>query len=295
MSAALSTPTMPIFSPVTHGRALALGALLVSSLVAPISAQQHRARPDSSGHDRKATVFEPRDGVLLAAFVGGTLALAPFDRSFAQRLQNPTTQADRDFANAASAVRFFGGPGPLLIGPALYLGGRLSHTPLLTDLGLHGTEAVLAGSTVSFVLKGLAGRARPSTVADSNARDFALGRGFGRGNPYASFPSGHTTAAFAAAAAVTSEAARWRPRLAWVVGPLVYSGATLVGVSRMYHNEHWASDVVMGAAVGTFVGLKVVRYEHLHPGNPIDRVLLPTTMALDGHGGAAFAWDIPFR
>jgi hypothetical protein len=42
----------------------------------------------------------------------------------------------------------------------------------------------------------------------------------------------------------------------------------------MYENRHWASDVIMGAAIGTFAGTKVVRYHRTHPGNPIDRWLL---------------------
>jgi hypothetical protein len=41
----------------------------------------------------------------------------------------------------------------------------------------------------------------------------------------------------------------------------------------MYHNRHWASDVALGAAIGTFTGIKVVRYNHGHPDNLIDRVL----------------------
>jgi membrane-associated phospholipid phosphatase len=37
---------------------------------------------------------------------------------------------------------------------------------------------------------------------------------------------------------------------------------------------HWASDVVAGAAIGTIVGLKVVKYTHSHPGNQIDQNLI---------------------
>jgi hypothetical protein len=42
----------------------------------------------------------------------------------------------------------------------------------------------------------------------------------------------------------------------------MYGGAALVGLSRMYNNRHWASDVITGAAIGTFAGTKVVRYHH---------------------------------
>jgi membrane-associated phospholipid phosphatase len=54
----------------------------------------------------------------------------------------------------------------------------------------------------------------------------------------------------------------------------MYGGATLVGLSRMYNNLHWASDVLGGAAIGTLLGLKVVKYHHSHPDNAIDRALL---------------------
>ena len=83
------------------------------------------------------------------------------------------------------------------------------------------------------------------------------------------------------------------PRYTWYVGPVMYGGATLVGLSRMYHNRHWASDVALGAGVGTFSGLKVVRYSHSHPDNFIDRIMLRTTVAPDGRGGAYLIWSAP--
>ena len=60
----------------------------------------------------------------------------------------------------------------------------------------------------------------------------------------------------------------------------------------MYRNLHWASDVVLAAGIGTFSGLKVVRYAHLHPDNVVDRVILKTSIAPDGHGGGVIAWSI---
>ena len=132
---------------------------------------------------------------------------------------------------------------------------------------------MLVGAAVSGVLKTVLGRARPYTSLDTNPRSFVFGRGL-KGSDYQSFPSGHATSAFAAAAAVSLETAEWWPKTRWIIGPILYGGAALVGVSRIYDDKHWASDVLMGAAVGTFAGLKTVRFNHTHEGNRIDRWLL---------------------
>lgn len=58
-----------------------------------------------------------------------------------------------------------------------------------------------------------------------------------------SFPSGHTTTAFAGAELVRSEYG-WGPGLA------AYAMATTVGVMRMYNGRHWLNDVVAGVGFG---------------------------------------------
>jgi membrane-associated phospholipid phosphatase len=59
----------------------------------------------------------------------------------------------------------------------------------------------------------------------------------------------------------------------------------------MYNNQHWASDVVMGAAIGTFAGLKTVRFNHTHTGNRIDQILLGTRIVPTPNGNA-LAWNV---
>jgi membrane-associated phospholipid phosphatase len=167
-----------------------------------------------------------------------------------------------------------------------------AHHPDIEDLGWHGTEAVVVATGITGMLKGLLGRSRLYVTADTNPRDFKFGKGFS-GEDRSSFPSGHTTVAFAAASSVTSEAQRIWPGHTWIVAPVMYGGATLVGLSRMYHNKHWASDVVLGAGIGTFSGLKVVRYSHAHPDNFIDRVILNASITPDGRGGGVVAWTVP--
>ena len=61
-------------------------------------------------------------------------------------------------------------------------------------------------------------------------------------------PSGHTMTAFATASVLASE---W-PKLA----PLFYVVATVVGFARVQEHAHWPGDVVVGAALGTLIGLK---------------------------------------
>jgi len=73
----------------------------------------------------------------------------------------------------------------------------------------------------------------------------------------------------------------------------MYGGATMVGLSRMYHNKHWASDVALGAAIGTFSGQKTIQYLHARPRNWVDRVLLGTSIGPAPNGGLAFGWSLP--
>jgi membrane-associated phospholipid phosphatase len=73
---------------------------------------------------------------------------------------------------------------------------------------------------------------------------------------------------------------------------VLFTGAALTGVSRMYNNRHWASDVLVGAGIGTFAGLKVVRYQHSHPGNRVDRWLLAGSLVPGPDGGHVLRWSI---
>jgi membrane-associated phospholipid phosphatase len=241
-----------------------------------------------------APLFTGRDLVRAVGFAGLTVAMFPIDRSIARRLTNERSKANHFLNGASNGVEYIADPGSIVIGTSLYVIGRVTHRPGLADLGWHGTEAVLLGSSITYLLKGLAGRARPFATADTTAHDFKFGGGFGNRDRQ-SFPSGHTTAAFAAAAAVTSEAERAWPHHFWLVAPAMFGGASLVGVSRMYHDKHWASDVALGAAIGTFSGLKVVRYSHAHPYNRLDRVILRVhIMPVDGAGRTAVGFSVPF-
>ena len=245
------------------------------------------ARPDSVS----GSLFTPRDAVVASAFVAGTAVMLPFDERLASWFQRPSLQRSTVASDVATGARVLGIPGTLIIAPALYVVGRVGHHEHAADLGLHAGEALVVALGTTWLIKGIAGRARPYVVRDTNSDDFAFGRGFG-GEDHSSFPSGHATAAFAMAAATTAETSRWWPGSARYMAPLLYGSATLVGLSRMYDDKHWASDVVFGAAIGTFSGWKVVRVNHEHPQNWIDRVFLSAVIAPTASGGALLVWSV---
>jgi membrane-associated phospholipid phosphatase len=130
--------------------------------------------------------------------------------------------------------------GPLIVGFGLCADARCRR--LLPLAGLAGTIAVLLGSLLSGAIKEAVGRLRPpfadpSFVAATSAPDTP------------SFPSGHTTTAFAAAAAVGVFYPRLRVPL--------YCVAALVGLSRIYLGVHYGLDVLVGAVLGISIGLGV--------------------------------------
>jgi membrane-associated phospholipid phosphatase len=235
------------------------------------TAQDTTAHGDTLIPDRR--LFQRSDAYVMAAFGAATVGMLSVDRELRSTFRAERLIESRTLNRIEHTLDFLGGPAPYLIGASMYMVGRFGRLPRAAHLAVHTTEAILVGHGTAGLLKGLLGRARPFVSADSSPRDFALGRGF-RSAQHQSFPSGHTTAGFAVAAAVTSETSEWWPRSRWIIGPVLFGGATLVGMARMYDDKHWASDVVMGAAIGTFAGLKTVRFNHTRTGNRIDRWLL---------------------
>jgi hypothetical protein len=105
------------------------------------------------------------------------------------------------------------------------------------------TGSVAASLLVTEILKRTVLRKRPYYV-DGERRD--------------SFPSGHTTLAFAGAS-------YWQRRYGWQIGVPMYAAAASVGYSRVYAYKHHWSDVVAGAIIGGGVTL-LITGEYRKPG-----------------------------
>jgi membrane-associated phospholipid phosphatase len=81
-----------------------------------------------------------------------------------------------------------------------------------------------------------------------------------------SFPSWQSSSAFAIGTVIASEYSDkvWVP-------PLAYGIATLTGLARIHNNDHWASDVFIGSAIGFFTAKAIVA---LHK-KDIDLAVMP--------------------
>ncbi|GJQ63934.1 MAG: hypothetical protein SCALA702_29870 [Melioribacteraceae bacterium] len=106
-----------------------------------------------------------------------------------------------------------------------------------------------SGLTVMAV-RILAGRHRP--YLNNGPHEFV---GYTLDDDMQSFPSGHTTVAFAISTAMAEYFDN-----NWVRIPL-YTLAGMTGYARIRNNMHWFGDVVIGAMIGVAGGLHVVHNE----------------------------------
>jgi membrane-associated phospholipid phosphatase len=222
-------------------------------------------------------LFDGRDAWVASGYLLGAAVAFPFDESIAVAIRDSLFQETPGLKQSATFFNLLGFPGSLIISTGLYGGGRVFGNEEMADVGLHVGEAILLAEAFTYTIKLLAGRARPFHDIHEPF-DFSFGRGFREGDDYRSFPSGHTSAAFATAAAAAHEIERLTDGNDYLMGLVTYGPAALVGLSRMFDNRHWTSDVVFGAAIGAFSGWKVVRYNHSHPDNPVDDFFLSASV-----------------
>jgi hypothetical protein len=208
---------------------------------------------------RSEPAINTRESWLLGASAVGAVLLMQRDQRISAWSQQPSLHTNRAFNSTMTGARLFGDPGSVILGAALWAGGALTHDNVMATDGQRALEAVAVSGIATAVIKGLTGRMRPY-ASPNDATDFKFGRGIGGSGDTQSFPSGHTSAAFAFASVITARVAQRSPgRAAWL-GPLLYGAATLTGISRVYDHKHWASDVLLGAGIGTVSGLLVSRH-----------------------------------
>lgn len=161
-------------------------------------------------------------------------------------------------------ISMTGGANEVFTLAAFGLYGVIAKSEKVKTTTLLATQAVITATLVETVVKTISGRRRPNFYGPHEEAEPKFTGPFGNvskgpsGNrTNSSFPSGHTTVAFAAATVFAVEY-RNKP----VIPIIAYSMASLMGISRITENKHWATDVFVGAALGYVVGKQVAFNYH---------------------------------
>ncbi len=118
-----------------------------------------------------------------------------------------------------------------------FVAGLMHDDKALKQKAAYTAAAILLNTASTTLLKNVIKRERPynsytGIFPDKIESDYA-------------FPSGHTSSAFATATSLAIATKKWYvavPAFAWSAG---------VGYSRIYLGQHYPSDVIMGALVGS--------------------------------------------
>jgi membrane-associated phospholipid phosphatase len=138
------------------------------------------------------------------------------------------------------------GAGIALVPVAFLVGGHFRKDSYAEKTALLAGEAYASGAVMEIALKMATRRLRPSDIPPTgNFSDTFFESHKSALGINTSFPSGHTTAAFAVATVFAHRYRqhRWVP---WVA----YGAAAAVGFSRVTLQSHFPSDVFLGAALG---------------------------------------------
>ena len=238
-------------------RVAVIGAVIVCGVRPPASADEPSLQPPAGGdlsrllpdevsgeHSRRTMgafasnlshnfvgVFSSQNltPFLIGASITGAGSFADnrVQRSLGLHTQNA-------FATSSSMAGGMTVMAPLVAGA--FLAGRASHNEPFRAFTYDMAQAAIVSGAYTTIFKETTQRTRPD------------------GSNKLSFPSGHTSNAFALA---TVADAHFGPK----VGVPAYAAAAVIGWSRLGKNAHHLSDVLAGATLGYIVGRTVVKQD----------------------------------
>jgi membrane-associated phospholipid phosphatase len=210
--------------------------------------------------------WDRSDWITAALVSGVSIGLYYNDTKIQKWVLDNRTKTSSDIGDNVTYL----GSGYLTVGVVggMYLYGQVAGNGKATETALLSVESFALTGVFVQVIKRTAGRHRPYTGDPYNTWG-----GPSLASQNDSFPSGHSSSAFAVATVIATEYDNA------VVPPLAYGVAAITGYNRIQHNAHWASDVFVGAAIGYFTGKAIVASHRNGNTSPVSIAPL-----LDGEG-----------
>lgn len=203
------------------------------------------------GHETLLFVKQPvkwkgRDWIKIGAIVAGSALLTTADQPLRDATQG---QQNYYYSVPVEGGRMYGEAYSIGGVAALFgIYGLIAKDTTAKKITIELLQAGLYSEALTEVLKIVVGRSRPYTNDGSfTFHPFTL-----TNEDHHSFPSGHSTSAFALSTVMSRHAKSLTLKI------LAYVPAGFTLFSRIYQDKHWVSDELLGAAIGYFVGNWVV-------------------------------------
>jgi membrane-associated phospholipid phosphatase len=164
-----------------------------------------------------------------------------------------TANLPKGHGGVSDTIANIGLDGTAAAAAGFYFVGLATHSEHKRETGMLAGESLLNSVIPHAALSMLFGRRRPFQGAGEE-----LGEGdfFARHSASAAFPSGHSMYTWAMASTFADEYRSVPTKIFW------YGVATTVTVSRVTGRQHFASDVVVGGAIGYLIAKRIYHAHH---------------------------------
>ncbi|MFA5970943.1 MAG: phosphatase PAP2 family protein [Lentimicrobiaceae bacterium] len=190
--------------------------------------------------------WKAKDWLTVGGLAGGTALLTLAD----QPLRDATQGNQKYYYSVPVVAGRVYGELYSIVGVAGSFGayGMIAHDTAAKKIAIELFQAGLYSEIVTGILKNVIGRSRPyMNEGPGSFHPFSI-----LNAGYNSFPSGHSTSAFALSTVMSRHAHSTALKI------IAYTPAAFTLLSRIYQDKHWISDELLGAAIGYFVGNWVV-------------------------------------
>jgi hypothetical protein len=183
--------------------------------------------------------FQKRDVEWIVPFAGVTAGFIASDSWISKQIPLGEVQPSQKISNYGVYSLIGAGAGSFLL-------GHIKGDDQMSEAGLLSGEAAINSTAVAYLLKSATQRPRPF-------QDNGNGTFFQAGS---SFPSEHSAIAWSVASVLAHEYPGTLTKI------LAYGLATGVSATRVTGQQHFASDVIVGSALGLYFGRQVYRTHH---------------------------------